>query len=40
MRNEDIRQKLETENVTNKTSAYRNEWWLDHLERMTADRTA
>jgi hypothetical protein len=37
LRNKDIRQKLEIENVTNKFSTYRNNW-LDHLERMTPDR--
>jgi hypothetical protein len=37
IRNEDICQKLEKETVTNKTSAYRNNW-LDHLERMTPER--
>jgi hypothetical protein len=36
-RNEDIRQKLEIENVTKKTSACRRNW-LDHLERMTSER--
>jgi hypothetical protein len=37
IRNEDIYQKLEIENVINKISAYRNNW-LDHLERMTPER--
>jgi hypothetical protein len=37
IRNEEICQKLETENVTNKISTYRNNW-LDHLERMTQER--
>jgi hypothetical protein len=37
IRNEDIRQKLEIENVTNKISAYRNNW-LDRLEKMTPER--
>jgi hypothetical protein len=36
--NEDIRQRLEIENVTKKKiSAYRNNW-LDHFERMPPER--
>jgi hypothetical protein len=37
VRNEDIRQKLETESVTYKISTYRNNW-PHHMERMTPER--
>jgi hypothetical protein len=37
IRNEDICQKLEIENVTNKIRAYRNNW-LDLLKRITPER--